>query len=313
MKAALIHRFGEPEVLSLEEVAVPTPATAEVLVRVRAAGINLVDLQTRAGLGVAARLNDFPIILGWDLSGVIESVGHGVERFKVGDQVYGMPRFPDLAKAYAEFTVAPEKDLAFKPKNLTHLEAATMPLAALTAHQALEVMNLRAGQTVLVHAAAGDVGQFAVQLARVRGAQVIGTAPSQNQDFVRQLGAAFLDDTLGAFEQHLELVDAVLDTVGGELQIRSFAVVKPGGWVVSTVDIAPDWLHFQYPTVRTERILIQPSGTQLEHLAVLVENNQLKPVLGNVFPLEEVIQAHRLAQSHQGGGKIVLELRSGSP
>jgi NADPH:quinone reductase-like Zn-dependent oxidoreductase len=174
-------------------------------------------------------------------------------------------------------------------------------------------MNLRAGQTVLVHAAAGDVGQFAVQLARLRGAQVIGTAPSQNQDFVRQLGAAFLDDTLGAFEQHLELVDAVLDTVGGELQIRSFAVVKPGGWVVSTVDIAPDWLHFQYPTVRTERILVQPSGTQLEHLAVLVENNQLKPNLGNVFPLEEVIQAHRLAQSQQAGGKIVLELRSGSP
>jgi NADPH:quinone reductase-like Zn-dependent oxidoreductase len=311
MKAALIHRFGEPEVFSLEEVAVSQAAMGEVLVRVQAAGINSLDLQTRAGLGVAARLNEFPMILGWDLSGVIESVGHGVARFKVGDQVYGMPRFPDLAKAYAEFMVAPEKDLAFKPKNLTHLEAAAMPLAALTAHQALEVMDLRAGQVILVHAAAGDVGQLAVQLAQIRGAQVIGTASSQNQAFVQQLGAAFLDDTLETFEQHLELVDAVLDTVGGEVQIRSFAVVKPGGWVVSTVETIPDWLHSQYPTIRAKHILVQPSGIQLEHLAVLVENNQLKPNLGKVFPLEEIIEAHRFAQSHQAGGKIVLELRSG--
>ena len=310
MKAVLIHRFGEPEVLKLEEVAMPQAAMGEVLVRVQAAGINPVDFQTRAGLGVAARLNGFPIILGWDLSGVIESVGSGVERFKVGDQVYGMTRFPDLAKAYAEFTVAPEKDLAFKPKNLSHLEAAAMPLAALTAHQALETMNLRAGQTVLVHAAAGGVGQFAVQLAQVRGAQVIGTAQSKNREFVRQLGAAFLDDTTGAFEQNLELVDAVLDTVGGEIQIRSFTVVKPGGWVVSTIDAVPNWLRSQHPTIRAQHVLVQPSGTQLEHLAVLVENNQLKPFLGKIFPLEEVIQAHKFAESHHVDGKIVLEMKS---
>jgi NADPH:quinone reductase-like Zn-dependent oxidoreductase len=308
MKAVLIHRFGEPEVLKLEEVATPQAGMGEVLVRVRAAGINPVDFQTRAGHGVAASLNGFPMILGWDLSGVIESVGRGVERFKVGDQVYGMPRFPDLAKTNAEFTVAPERDLAFKPRNLTHLEAAAMPLAALTAHQALETMDLRAGQTILVHTDAGGVGHFAAQLARVRGAQVIAIASGGNQEFVQQLGAAFLEDTVGAFEQDLELVDAVLDTVGGEVQIRLFAVVKPGGWVISIVDTVPDWLRSQHPTIRAQHILVQPSGIQLEHLAVMVENNQLKPNPGKVFPLEEVVEAHKFAESAHTEGKVVLEV-----
>jgi NADPH:quinone reductase-like Zn-dependent oxidoreductase len=150
MKAILVHQFGGPEVLKLEHVSRPEPKAREVLVRIRAASINPVDLQTRAGFGMAEQIRSFPVVLGWDLSGEIEAIGAGVMRFKIGDQVYGMPRFPELASTYAEYAVAPEQDLAFKPRNLTHREAAAMPLAALTAHQALEAMKLQAGQTAIL-------------------------------------------------------------------------------------------------------------------------------------------------------------------
>jgi NADPH:quinone reductase-like Zn-dependent oxidoreductase len=313
MKAVLIHQFGGPNVLTLEDIAQPKAATGEVLVRVHAAGVNPMDVQIRAGMGMAESLTGFPMILGWDLSGVIEAVGTGVARFKVGDHVYGSPRFPEPAGTYAEFALAPEHDLAFKPKNLTHLEAAAVPLAALTALQALETMRLHAGQTILVHAAAGGVGHFAVQLARVRGARVIGTASSRNEAFVRALGAEFLDYTAAPFERGLEPVDAVLDTIGGAVHVRSFKVVKPGGWLVSVVDTAPDWLRSQRPDVRSELILVKPSSAHLEYLAGLVENGQLKPVLSKVFPLQEVAEAHALSERRRVSGKIVLEARSRSP
>ncbi len=310
MKAILIHQFGGPEVLKLEHVSRPEPKAREVLVRIRAASINPVDWQTRAGFGMAEQIRSFPVVLGWDLSGEIEAIGAGVMRFKIGDQVYGMPRYPELASTYAEYAVAPEQDLAFKPRNLTHREAAAMPLAALTAHQALEAMKLQAGQTLLVHAAAGGVGHFALQLARARGASVIGMDSHHNRQLIRDLGAEFLDDTLEPFERHLEPVDAVLDALGGEVQARSLEVIKPGGYLVSLIEPVPESLHVHRPGVHTRYIVVKPSGLHLEHLAGLVERGQLKPTLSQIFPLEQVVEAHRFIEQHYVSGKIVLEMTS---
>ena len=313
MKAVLIHQFGGLEVLRLEDIPEPTVAADEVLVRIHAASVNPVDLQIRAGQGMARGSQDFPLILGFDLSGVIQTIGADTARFKVGDQVYGVPRFPELAKTYAEFTLAPEYSLAFKPRNLTHVQAAAVPLAGLSALQALQTMNLEPGQTLLVHAADGGVGHFAVQLAKARGARIIGAASSLSQALVQDLGAVFFDYNAAPFEHDLEPVDAVLDTLGGEIHRRSFEVVKPGGWVVSVVDDAPKNAREQRPDIRAERIQVKPSGLQLEHLASLIEDGQLRPVLGAVFPLEQVIQAHTLLERNRVGGKVILEVRARSP
>ena len=188
MKAILIHQFGGPEVLRLENVPEPVVAAGEVLVRVHAVGVSPIDLETRAGRGVAGSLNGFPVILGWNLSGEIQTLGAGIARFKVGDQVYGLPRFPEPSKTYAQYAVAPESSLAFKPRNLTHLEAAAVPLAGLTALQALEIMSLRAGQTILIDASDSGVGHLAVQLAGTRGAWVVGAASSLNRSEERRVG-----------------------------------------------------------------------------------------------------------------------------
>lgn len=313
MKAVLIHQFGSPAVLSLEDAPEPPVSTGEVLIRVHAAGVNPVDLETRAGRGVAGRLKGFPVILGWNLSGVVETLGTGTARFKVGDQVYGVPRFPDLSKTYAEYAVAPESSLAFKPRNLTHTQAAAVPLAGLTALQALDIMNLQTGQTLLIHAADSGVGHLAVQLARARGVLVIGAAPGSSEPFVRALGAAFFDSDTGPFEDHLDPVDAVLDTLGGETLARSFAVVKPGGWVVSVVENGSHQCRQQRPDIRTERIQARPNGLQLEQLASLIEDGRLRPVPDAVLPLRDAARAHLLSLQPSAAGRVVLEVRARPP
>jgi len=229
MEAMTLRQYGGPDVLQLEDLPVPVPLAGEVRVQVHAVhavGINPVDTKRRQG----GPYTDFPVVLGWDVSGVVDVLGEGVTDLELGDAVYGMIRFPAEGRTYAEYVTAPTAHLARKPETLSHVEAAATTLAPLTALQVLERMNLHSGQTVLIHAGAGGVGHFAVQLAHARGARVIATASENNREFVLSLGAdEVIDYRVRPFEQQVSGVDAVFDTVGGDTFVRSFEVVRPGG------------------------------------------------------------------------------------
>lgn len=302
MKAMVIHHYGDPDVLRLEQVPTPTPTAGEVLVRVQAVSINPVDYKRRKSWAS----QPLPVILGWDISGTVEQVGPGVTEFKSGDEVFGMVRFPAEGRAYAEYVSAPVGDIALKPKSLSFDEAAAMTLAPLTAHQAFETMYLSSGQTVLIHAAAGGVGHYAVQLAKARGARVIATASSRNRDFVLGLGAdEVVDYQERPFEKVVRDVDAVLDTVGGDTLPRSFGIIKRGGWLVSIAG-KPDAEVAQQHGVHAQQILVYPSRADLEFLSALVEAGQLKSHISQTFPLEQVAEAHRAQETRRTVGKIVL-------
>lgn len=306
MHAVRLHRYGAAENLIYEETQRPEPLNGEALVRVRAAGVNPVDWKTREGRGVA-RPPESPIILGWDIAGVVEEVGSGVDQFAAGDDVFGMVRFPEFGNAYADYVAAPASDLARKPANISFAEAAAAPLVTLTAWQALfEVAQLQAGQTLLVHAAAGGVGHVAVQLAKWKGAEVFGTASARNADFLRGLGVDHvIDYTRERFEDAARAVDVVLDTQGDETQRRSFAVLKPGGMLVSIAE-TPDKTLAQTYGVRTARIRVRPSGEQMAQIAERFERGELRVEIARAFPLSEAAEAHRLSETGHTRGKIVL-------
>ena len=305
MKAMAIRRYGGPEVLEPMDLPMPQPADGEVRVKIHAAGVNPVDYQRRRNGPYA----DFPVVLGWDLSGVVDALGAGVTDPRVGDEVYGMIRFPKQGRAYAEYATAPVTEIAPKPKRLDHVQAAATPLASLTALLAIETMDLQAGETVLVHAGAGGVGHFAVQLAKARGARVIATASAQNRDLVLGLGAdEVIDYRARPFEEQVPGVDAVFDTVGGDTFTRSFRVAKPGGRVVGTVTPMTDELDEQARQAGVDAawIAVAPSRPKLEALSALVEAGRLTPHVGQTFPLERVVDAHRAQESGRTVGKIVL-------
>ena len=311
MRAVRIHAYGGPEELRLDRVPVPEPGAGEVRVRVHAAGINPVDYKTREGGAVAMRGGErlpLPLVLGWDVSGTVDAVGAGAD-FQPGDEVYGMIRFPEIGSAYAEYATAPASHLAVKPPSLSHEEAAALPLAALTAWQGLfEAAELEAGQTVLVHAAAGGVGHLAVQMAKWKGARVIGTASARNAEHVRELGVdEFVDYTAGPFEERLRGVDVVLDTVGKETLDRNFAVLRRGGVLVSIAG-APSAELAERHGVRAERILVRPSREQLDAIRALVDEGRLRVTLDAVLPLAEARAAHERSESRRARGKIVLQM-----
>lgn len=236
MRAISQKEFGGPEVLQLVEVDRPEPLPTEVLVRVHAAGVNPVDAKTRAGGGIAGVLGELPFILGWDVSGVVEAVGHGVHTLKVGDEVYGMPWFPRAASAYAEYVTAPSRHFARKPANLDHIQAAALPLAGLTAYQILTALaDVQKDQRVLIHAAAGGVGHLAVQFAKALGAHVVGTASAGKHEWLRELGAdEVIDYTTTAVEDATGDIDVVVDLIGSETTLgQSIKVLKPGGLLVA--------------------------------------------------------------------------------
>jgi len=315
MKAVQIHEFGGVDVLKYEEIACPEPQAGEVLVRVRAAGVNPVDTGSRAfPVSITTGTNKFPYILGWDISGEVVALGEGVTAFAIGDAVYGMPRFPQEAKAYSEYTTVPVSDIALKPERLSHQEAAGVPLAALTAWQALfDVAHLQAGQTVFIPGGAGGVGHFAIQLAKWKGAHVITTTSTRNVEFVRQLGAdVVIDYTRQAFAEIIKDVDVVLDTVGEDVLKDAFRVVKRGGIIVSLTghkgaqelgdELSPQYgALFVLPLVHT-------SGEQMRALARLFDTGQLKVHLDGVFPLKDAAQAHKLSEGGHVRGKLVLEV-----
>lgn len=313
MKAVRIHAFGDVDVLQYEDVERPEPQAGEVLVRVRAAGINPVDYVSREQpIPLTTGTKGLPYILGWDISGEVVALGEGVTQFAVGDEVYSMPRFPDEAKAYSEYVTAPVSDIALKPPKLTHQEAAGVPLAALTAWQALfDVAHLQAGQTVFIPGGAGGVGHFAIQLAKWKGAKVITTTSTRNVDFVRSLGAdVVIDYTKQAFVDVVKDVDVVLDTIGEDVLRQSFHVVERSGVIVSLpghkgVRALGEQLASQHG-VTFVLILVHPSGEQMAAMAPLFDADQLKTHLDAVFPLKDVAQAHKLSEGGHVRGKLVL-------
>ncbi|MFI9361908.1 NADP-dependent oxidoreductase [Kitasatospora sp. NPDC053057] len=311
MRAISQDTAGGPEVLRLVETARPEPGRGEILVRVHAAGVNPADWKTRSR-GTFATGGTPPFTLGWDVSGVVEAVGYGVTIFRPGDEVYGMPRFPHPAGGYAEYVAAPARHFAHRPRGLSHVEAAALPLAALTAWQALvDTADLRPGQRVLVHAAAGGVGHLAVQIAKARGAYVIGTASSAKHGLLRELGADELVDyrTQDVAEAVRE-VDLVLDPLGGPSWSRSLRALRPGGTLVS---IEPPTDAFPLAEaaaagVRAVFMLVEPDRQGLREVSRLVESGRLRVLVDTVLPLERAADAHRLGERGRTTGKIVLSV-----
>ena len=308
MKAVRIHTYGGPEVLKYEESPRPKPGAGEVLVRVHAAGVNPVDWKIREGYLKEYLPHSLPLILGWDVSGVVEAAGPGVARLKKGNEIYSRP---DLSRdgAYAEYLVVRESEVALKPKAIDHIHAAAIPLAALTAWQSLfDSAGLSAGQKVLIHAAAGGVGSFAVQLAKWKGAQVIGTASGRNREFLYELGAdEAIDYQTTRFEDVVRDVDVVFDTIGGETQKHSWKVLKKGGILVSIIDL-PSPEEATAHGARQAFVFVQPNAAQLDEIAKLVDSGKLRPIVETVLPLSEARRAHELSQTGHTRGKIVLRV-----
>ncbi|MFF8092976.1 NADP-dependent oxidoreductase [Streptomyces sp. NPDC016675] len=304
MRAVVVEQWGGPQELSEREIERPEPGLGEVLVRVRAAGVNPVDWKTRA-TGSLIEWGTPPAV-GWDVSGTVEAVGPGVGVFRPGDEVFGMPLFPRQAGGYAEYVVAPARHLARKPAGLTHVEAAALPLAALTAWQALvDTADVRPGERVLVHAAAGGVGHLAVQIAKTRGAHVIGTASAAKHALVRELGAdEVIDYRSVRFEDVVSDVDVVLDGLGGRTAERSLRVVREGGRLITLP--GPDDVPAAPEGVRAMWMLVEPDHHGLREIAALVERGSLKPVVETVLPLAQAAKAHEIGEQGRTTGKIVL-------
>ncbi|MEU4952056.1 NADP-dependent oxidoreductase [Streptomyces lavendulae] len=304
MRAVVVSKWGGPEVLVETEAERPEPGMGEVLVRVHAAGVNPVDWKTRESGGLIP-WGPVPAV-GWDVSGTVQAVGPGVTLYRAGDEVYGMPRFPQQAGAYAEYVTAPARHLARKPASLSHVEAAALPLAALTAWQALvDTAGVSAGQRVLVHAAAGGVGHLAVQIAKARGAYVIGTASAGKHELLRALGAdEVIDYRTTDFEDAVADVDVVVDAIGGDHGERSLKVLRPGGHLVTLP--GPDGLPADPGGVHASWVLVEPDLKGLEEITALVEGGLLKPLIDTVLPLEQAAKAHEIGERGRTTGKIVL-------
>ncbi|MEV5895939.1 NADP-dependent oxidoreductase [Nonomuraea fuscirosea] len=312
MRAVTIKEFGGPDVLTVADVARPEPLPTEVLVRVRAAGVNPVDWKTRVGHGMAG-LQTFPLILGWDVSGVVEEVGFGVTTLAPGDEVYAMPWFPRAAGAYAEYVTAPARQWARKPATLDHVHAAAVPLAALTAWQALvDTARVQAGQRVLITAAAGGVGHFAVQFARHLGARVIATASAARHPWLKELGAdEVIDYTATPFEEAVEGVDVVIDLVGDgqdRTSTRSIDVLRPDGLLVAVPGgVSPELAQAaETAGVRVTPFLVEPDGPALATIAGLIDAGQVAVEVEETFPLDQAGAAHTRGEAGRTRGKLVL-------
>jgi len=307
MKANRIHQFGPPEVIVFEDVELPEPGFGEVLVKVAASGAGPWDCWVRTGSSVLPQ--PLPLTLGADLSGVVEAVGPSVVAFKPGDEVFGVTN-ARFTGANAEYALASTAMIAAKPHKLSHIEAASMPVVAVTAWQMLfDHAEVAPGETVLIHGAAGNVGSYAVQFARLAEARVVATASGQDIDKVHALGAEkVIDFRAQRFEDELKDVDVVIDTVGGGVQRRSFAVLKPGGRLVSAVS-KPDPREAERRSVRAGFMLVDVTTPALAKIASLVDAGKLSVSVGTVLPLDQLRTAHEMMEGMRPRprGKIVLE------
>lgn len=308
MRAISQHVLGGPEVLTEVQLPQPVPGPGQILVRVRAAGLNPTDWFHRAIPGLF--LPEPPFVLGWDVSGEVAAVGIGVTLFRLGDEVFGMLPYPGGHGACAECTVGPARAFARKPAVLDHAQAAAIPLAALTAWQALvDVAALGPGQRVLIHAAAGGVGHFAVQIAKARGAYVIGTASAPNHAFLRGIGAdEVIDYRSTDIAEAMSAVDVVLDSVDDDNSVRSLRTLRPGGLLVTLRAMGPRDLAAEAEAlgVRAVRMLVEHDHAGMAALAGLVEAGALRPTIAGTFPLSEAAKAHALGDTGRTVGKLVL-------
>ncbi|MGW1536054.1 NADP-dependent oxidoreductase [Streptomyces aureus] len=299
--------LGGPEVLKEITLERPSPRPNEILVRVRAAGVNPTDWKHRATGGF---LGEPPFVLGWDVSGVVEATGIGVATFRPGDEVFGMLPYPFGHGSHAEYVTGPARAFTRKPAAIDHVQAAALPLVSLTAWQALtEQAGVRPGQRVLIHAAAGGVGHVAVQIAKSLGAHVIGTASAGKHDFLRSIGVDEpVDYTSVDFAEAVRDVDVVLDTIGGETGLRSLRVLRPGGVVVSILPVGSDAFYEEAERlgVRAVRMLVDADRTGMEAVADLVEKGALRATVARTFPLADAAEAHALGDTGRTTGKLVL-------
>jgi NADPH:quinone reductase-like Zn-dependent oxidoreductase len=306
-----MREYGAPEVLELQEVERPQPIQTEVVVRVTAAGINPVDTKIRRFGGNPKVVGEPPFILGWDVAGVVEETADRVTRFAVGDRVFGMPWFPRLAHGYAEYVTSPARWLARTPDALTDEQAAGLPLAGLTAWQSLvDLAEVGEGDRVLIHAAAGGVGHLAVQIAKARGAYVIGTARAVNHDFLRELGVDEpIDYTTTPWEQTVSDVDIVLDGVGSDdYGLRSLETLREGGLLIPVPGGVTEAVAAaaREQGKRAVGIQVEPDYPALEALAALADDGKLTVAIDETFPLAQAAQAHERLEEGRARGKIVL-------
>lgn len=313
MKAIVLKDFGGVENLVETVLNKPVIKENEVLVQVKAISINPVDVKTRAGKGMSGRLKEIdPLIIGWDISGIVVETGSAVTGFTAGDVVFGMVNFPGHGRAYAEYVAAPEAHLALKPANISHEEAAAATLAALTAYQALvSQAKIKAGDKVLVHSAAGGVGHYTVQIAKHLGAYVIGTSSVENKDFVLALGAdEHIDYKNQKFEKVAKDIDFVLDTIGGENMDRSLEVVKKGGTLISI----PSGLAESVTEKAREKgingffFLVHSNGEDMKAIADLLSKGIIKSHVSKTFAFENMGQAHTQVETGKTRGKVVVTI-----
>ncbi|KAB8130751.1 NADP-dependent oxidoreductase [Gracilibacillus oryzae] len=309
-KAVIINQYGNKEVLEEGTVTLPELGEHQVLVREKATSINPIDWKLREGYLKQMFDWEFPIILGWDVAGIIEKTGSAVTDWKVGDEVFSRPDTTKLG-TYAEYTIVDDHLLAKKPANISFAEAAAVPLAGLTAYQALfDHGKLEKGQKVLIHAGAGGVGSFAIQLAKEAGAYVYTTASPKNHDLLQTLGAdEVIDYHTTDIKDVLKDIDLVFDTIGGETQNDSFEVLKENGRLISIVG-EPDQDKAKEKNAEAKGIWLQPDGNQLSKLADLLEKGKMKSIVGSTFPLSRkgVYDAHALSETHHAAGKIVISI-----
>jgi NADPH:quinone reductase-like Zn-dependent oxidoreductase len=307
MKAVQINRFGDRSVLELNDIIIPTPAANEVLIKVKSAGVNPVDWKIREGHLQPMLNHKLPLTLGWDVSGEVVAAGDQVSQLKVGDNVYSRP---DITKngSYAEYMTAVAEEVAIKPKSLSWQEAAGVPLAALTAWQALyEIAKLEAGERVLIHAGSGAVGQFAIQLAKLRNAYVYTTTSAKNISLVLGLGADKAIDYHQEDFSELKDLDVVFDTIGGETLENSWQCLKKGARLVSIVD-DPDKATAAKYGISAYFCFVQPSSEQLDKLTALADAGKLKVNIDSEFNLDEVAKAHERSESGHAHGKIIINV-----
>lgn len=308
MKAIRIYAYGGQEQLKYEDAPMPQVGEKDVLVRVVAASVNPVDWKIREGYIKEMLHYSFPVILGWDVSGVVESVGTAVTRFKPGDAVYSRPAILRDG-TYAEYVAIDENEIAFKPATISHSSAASLPLAGITAWDVLvKAAAIKAGDRVLIHAASGGVGSLAVQLAKARGAYVIATTSTKNIPLVKSLGAdEIIDYRHQAFEKTVHAVDIVFDSLGGDIQEKSWQVLKPNGILVSVVN-PPSAERAAAHQVRSAFVFIQPDAAVLAELAQLVDAGKIRPIIAAEFALQDTAKAHALSESGRAVGKIVIQV-----
>jgi len=308
MKAIVVHEYGGLDVLKYEDTPRPEPKENQVLVKVIAAGVNPVDGLIRSGKFAKFFGTTLPLVPGYDIAGIVEKTGANIETLKKGDAVYAYIGLEE-GGGYAEYAVVTEKEAAPKPKAASFVEAAAVPVVALTAWQALfDTAKLSAGQSVLVHGGSGGVGSFAIQFAKLRGAKVFATASTHNQDFLKQLGAdTAIDYTTQKFEDVAKDVDVVLESVGKDTLARSYGVVKKGGILVSLIG-PPEKTELDKHGIRGAALGVEPNSSELAEIANLIDQKKIKVTVSQTYPLAEAAKAEEQADTGHTRGKIVLKV-----